>query len=86
MTYQFKPNGCCAKQIKITTDNDTISEIKFIGGCRGNTAGIERLIRNQKISDVAQTLRGITCRGTTSCPDQLAIALEQIMDQDSSAA
>ena len=86
MTYQFKPNGCCAKQIKITTDDEIITEVTFVGGCRGNTSGIARLIQNQKISDVAQTLRGITCRGNTSCPDQLAIALEQIMAQDVSAA
>ncbi|PLX94541.1 MAG: TIGR03905 family protein [Desulfuromonas sp.] len=85
MTYQFKPNGCCAKQIKITTEGDIIKEVQFVGGCRGNTTGIERLIKDQKICDVAQTLRGITCRGTTSCPDQLAIALEQIVSHDTAA-
>nr|WP_320049334.1 TIGR03905 family TSCPD domain-containing protein [uncultured Desulfuromonas sp.] len=85
MTYQFKPSGCCAKLMKITIAEDTISEVEIVGGCRGNTAGIERLIRNQKIEDVAQTLRGIACRGTTSCPDQLAIALEQILAERNAA-
>lgn len=85
MTYTFKPTGCCAKMIQVTTNQDRIAEVKFTGGCRGNTMGIERLIRERSIAEAAKMLRGIICRSNTSCPDQLALALEEIMAQQSAA-
>ncbi|MCD6527097.1 MAG: TIGR03905 family TSCPD domain-containing protein [Desulfuromonas sp.] len=85
MTYTFKPSGCCAKAIKITIDNNLITDVKFSGGCHGNTMGIGRLIQNRDVEEVSKTLRGIICRNGTSCPDQLALALEEIISQQSAA-
>lgn len=85
MTYNFKPSGCCAKAIEITIDNNLITQVQFSGGCRGNTMGIERLIQNRNVNEVAKMLRGIICRGNTSCPDQLALALEEIMAANAAA-
>ena len=63
-------------------DNGVITRAQVIGGCNGNLQGICRLIEGRKVESVIQTLKGIKCRGSrtgeTSCPDQLAIGLEQI--------
>ena len=69
--------GTCSRQIVVTiNDDDTIEEVRFVGGCHGNTQGISQLVRGMKADDVVARLRGTQChdRGT-SCPDQLACAL-----------
>ena len=76
--YQYKTHGTCSQQILIDVDGDTIANVKFIGGCTGNTQGVARLARGRKIDEVIALCKGIQCRGGTSCPDQLARALEQI--------
>lgn len=78
MEVSFKPSGCCARNIKIELNQDTITQVEFVGGCRGNTLAIGRLVAGQKIATVATLLRGIECRGESSCPDQLALALEKL--------
>ncbi|MBR6672982.1 MAG: TIGR03905 family TSCPD domain-containing protein, partial [Alistipes sp.] len=54
-----------------------VTDVKFIGGCSGNLQGISKLVEGRPIDEVISTLRGIKCRGNTSCPDQLANALEE---------
>lgn len=76
--YQYKTHGTCSQQILIDVDGDTIANVEFIGGCTGNTQGVARLARGRKIDEVIALCKGIQCRGGTSCPDQLARALEQI--------
>lgn len=83
MTYTYTPVGVCSRQITINiNDDETISDIKFLGGCNGNLQGISALVKGRKIDDVIKTLKGIKCgmKGT-SCPDQLAAALQQIKDE-----
>lgn len=48
----------------------------------GNTAGVSKLVEGMKIKDVIHRLKGISCgiKGT-SCPDQLAKALEKFEKQ-----
>ncbi|MBR1427833.1 MAG: TIGR03905 family TSCPD domain-containing protein [Prevotella sp.] len=77
---QYQTEGTCSQLIDITADeNDVIQQVFFLGGCNGNLQGISQLVRGQKIDDVMGRLDGIRC-GTkrTSCPDQLARALEQL--------
>ena len=75
----YKPKGVCSREIQIETDGDIIKEVKFIGGCMGNTIGISRLVEGLKIEDAIAKLEGIDCGGRgTSCPDQLARALKTI--------
>lgn len=76
--YQYKTHGTCSQQILIDVDGDTIENVQFIGGCTGNTQGVARLAKGRKIDEVIALCKGIQCRGGTSCPDQLARALEQI--------
>ena len=59
-----------------------INSIQFIGGCAGNTVGISQLVRGMKAEDVIRKLEGIRCgMKPTSCPDQLATALKQVIAQ-----
>lgn len=83
MTYTYKTFGTCARQITIDiNDDETINDVSFLGGCNGNLQGIAALVKGRKIDDVIDSLKGIDCnmRGT-SCPDQLAKALEEIKEE-----
>ncbi len=76
----YETQGTCSKAIVFDVDESTrtINEVRFIGGCRGNTAGIAALVKGMKVDDVISKLEGIPCGDKpTSCPDQLAKALRQ---------
>lgn len=81
MEYTYTPKGTCSKQMVIDIDeeNNVIKSVKIMGGCPGNTVGLSRLVVGRKIDEVISLLKGVPCgyKGT-SCPDQLAIALEEI--------
>ncbi len=53
-------------------------EVRFIGGCAGNTRGVATLVQGRPVSEAIALLKGIACRGNTSCPDQLATALQEL--------
>lgn len=76
---KFVTSGVCAREITLEIDNNgIIKNIEFLGGCDGNTHGIENLIIGMSKEDVIKKLKGITCgRKSTSCPDQLAKILEE---------
>ena len=78
---KYKTHGTCSQMILIDADADTIKHVEFIGGCHGNTQGISILVEGMKIDDVIAKCKGIQCRAGTSCPDQLATALEQLKAQ-----
>jgi len=75
----FKTQGTCSQAINVEAENGIITFVKFIGGCAGNTAGIEKLVTGMKVDDVIAKLEGTPCgMRQTSCPDQLARALKQL--------
>ena len=75
VTYSTK--GTCSKKIIFELDDDNkIHNVKFIGGCSGNLQGISRLVEGKTPDEVVSLLKGIRCKQNTSCPDQLAQALE----------
>ena len=75
----FKPYGTCSSEIHIKVDNNSkIHNVKFIGGCDGNLAGISALVKGADVEEVAEKLEGIKCRNGTSCPDQLSKALKEL--------
>ena len=77
MRYQTK--GTCSSFIDIEVENDAIKSVEFFGGCNGNLKGISALVTGMKIDDAISKLKGIRCGfKPTSCPDQLAQALEGI--------
>ena len=78
MEIVYKTTGTCSKQIHFSLENGIVHNVKFDGGCNGNLQGIGRLVEGMKVEDVMARLKGISCNGRpTSCPDQLAQALEQ---------
>lgn len=78
--FNYTPNGTCSRNIEISlNDDNTIADIVFTGGCHGNLQGIGALTRGMTIKEVISRLKGINCRDkATSCPDQLACALQAI--------
>jgi uncharacterized protein (TIGR03905 family) len=78
MNYSYKPNGVCSIKMDFDIENNIIKDINIIGGCNGNLKGIKSLIIGQDIDYVIEKLKGIKCNNkNTSCPDQIAIALEE---------
>ena len=79
MEYVYKTSGTCSQEMIIEVEADILKKVTIIGGCKGNTAGISKLVEGMKIEEVIKKLKGTPCgtRGT-SCPDQLAKALEEI--------
>ena len=73
----YRTNGTCCKQIIFEVKDNVLTSCKFINGCSGNTQGIARLVVGQDIDYFIDKLKGIVCRQNTSCPDQLAKALEE---------
>lgn len=77
MEYRYKTEGVCSTEIIIDIDNDIIKNIEIINGCNGNLKGIASLLKGMNINDVIAKLKGIKCGyKDTSCPDQIAKALE----------
>ena len=74
-----KKQGTCASTIDLEVENGIIKSVAFTGGCDGNLQGISRLVEGMKVEDAIARLKGIRCGfKPTSCPDQLARALESI--------
>lgn len=81
MEYRYKPEGVCSREMVIIMDGNIIQSVKIVGGCPGNTLAVSSMVEGRTIDEVIKKLKGILC-GTkgTSCPDQLAKALEEIKE------
>ncbi len=76
---RYIPKGVCSNAIDIEVEDGIIRSVRFTGGCNGNLQGISSLVQGMKVEDAISKLRGIQCGfKSTSCPDQLARALESI--------
>ena len=74
---EYKTKGTCSRMVKIELLDGVITSCSFMGGCSGNTQGVSALVIGMKAEDAIKKLRGIKCGfKDTSCPDQLARALE----------
>ena len=81
--FTYTPRGVCSRRIEITLDGDIIKEVRFMGGCSGNTQGLAALVKDRPIDDVIARVEGIRCGfKTTSCPDQLAKALREAKENE----
>ncbi len=77
-TISYKTSGVCARQIDLVIEDGIITGAAFTGGCNGNTQGVAALVIGMEVGEAIRRLRGIKCGfKSTSCPDQLAQALEQ---------
>ena len=74
--FTYKTRGTCSSEIIFEVDdNNRLHNVKFVGGCKGNTQGVAKLCEGRDIDEVRTLLSGVICRNGTSCPDQLAKAL-----------
>lgn len=82
MTHTYKTKGTCSKQITFDLNDGIISNVSFVGGCNGNLQGVSKLVEGQKAEDILHKLKGIKCGvKPTSCPDQLACAIEEALNR-----
>lgn len=77
--YEYKTKGTCSSRILFDIEDGKVRNVQFIGGCNGNLKGIGALVEGMDVDEVISRTQGITCgMKPTSCPDQLAQALEQV--------
>ena len=78
----YKTKGTCSTSIDVVLKDGVIESVKFTGGCNGNLQGISALVKGMKPEEAISRLKGIRCGfKPTSCPDQLAHALEEMIAQ-----
>lgn len=76
-SFAYTPHGVCSAKIEFDIDGDIVRNIRFTRGCNGNTSGISKLAEGMNVDEVISRLKNTDCSGRgTSCPDQLARALE----------
>ncbi len=81
-TYTYQPKGVCARQIHFSIEDGKLHQVHFDGGCPGNLSAIGKLLEGRDAKEASALLRGNLC-GTksTSCADQLAQAIEQVIEE-----
>ena len=78
MKMEYRTEGTCSRRIFLELDGNTIRSVSFEGGCNGNLKGISSLVEGMNRDEAIARLKGIHCGfKSTSCPDQLARALEE---------
>ena len=83
MQYRYKTSGVCSEEILLDIEDGIIQDVRFVRGCAGNTLGISSLCKGMPAEDIQKKLKGIQCGSKgTSCPDQLAAAIQEAMDQN----
>lgn len=83
MTYTYNTKGTCAQQINFDLDGDVVTNISFFGGCNGNLKAISTLCDGMTVDEIEDKLKGNTCGyKSTSCADQLALAVRAAYDQE----
>ena len=82
MTYEYRTKGVCSAKITFSINDGIVSDVRFMGGCNGNLKGISQLVEGMKAEDVIAKIKGVKCGfKNTSCPDQLATALENALKE-----
>ncbi len=82
MKYTYKTNGVCSSAIDFDLNGETVTNIRFFGGCDGNLKAISKLLEGKTVSEIESKLLGNTCGGKqTSCADQLAKAVRKAYEK-----
>jgi uncharacterized protein (TIGR03905 family) len=77
---EYKTQGTCSRTVVVDVEDGVITDCSFVGGCSGNTQGVAALVKGMKVDEAIAKIKGIKCGfKTTSCPDQLARALESAL-------
>lgn len=82
MAYQYRTKGVCSRGITFDIIDGRVCNVQFDGGCNGNTKGIAALVEGMEAEEAIRRISGIRCGfKPTSCPDQLATAIREALDQ-----
>ncbi len=82
MNFNYKTRGTCAREISFEMENEIVKNVSFNGGCNGNLKGIAALVEGKKAEEIIPLIKGIKCGfKPTSCPDQLALALQEALSE-----
>lgn len=80
--FSYIPKNVCSAKIDFEIEDGIVKNVQFTRGCNGNTQGISKLVEGMRVEDVIARLKGTNCNGRgTSCPDQLARALQEAINQ-----
>lgn len=81
--HQYKTRGTCSSMITFDIEDGILKNVCFTGGCNGNLKGIAKLTEGMNAKEVAERIKGVKCGfKNTSCPDQLALAIEEALKQE----
>ena len=79
-SFTYRTRGTCSSQIQFTIEDGVLHDVRYTGGCSGNTQGVSKLTEGMNAEEVIARLKGIRCGfKQTSCPDQLACAVEEAL-------
>ena len=80
--YEYITRGVCSRKIEFDIEGNVVKNVRFFSGCSGNTQGVSRLIEGMDANEAVRRLKGIDCNGRgTSCPDQLAKAISEVINK-----
>ena len=83
MDYTYRTKGTCSREISFELDGDRVKNVHFVGGCDGNLKAVSKLVDGMSVTQIEALLRGNTCGPrSTSCADQLAVAVQQAYEQE----
>ena len=83
MNYKYRTSGTCSSEISFEINNNIITNVKFLGGCNGNLKAISKLVDGKTVEEIEEKLKGNTCGfRSTSCADQLAIAVRKALEEN----
>ncbi len=83
MAYRYQTRGVCSRSVTFDVTDGRVHNVHFEGGCNGNTKGIGALVEGMEAKEAIRRLSGIRCGfKSTSCPDQLAKALEEALNKE----
>jgi len=83
MKFTYTPRGVCARRFTFDVEDHVLRSIEIFGGCHGNLQGIASLLKDMPVEEIIAKLKGIRCgMKPTSCPDQIAQALELYLEQN----
>lgn len=71
----------CSRSVSFDYEDGAIRNVAFDQGCPGNTKGVARLAEGRKPEELIELLKGVECRGISSCPNEFALALEEMLEE-----
>ncbi len=80
---KYITKGTCSREINFEVVDGKLHNVQYVGGCNGNLKGVSALLEGMDIAQAIVKLKVIKCGlKQTSCPDQLAQALERYVSEN----